>query len=167
MRICFTVRGVDELRTLILIHQNFISSENPESVYVLYGKSGMGTGYITHSVLVHNSHPEPREGFQVRRKDLDEASAHLIDAEPAMVPLGVVHTHEGPEDAWPSRVDFESASPDHLNLVLSPRHATYAVFDRDGTVETYQLHRDDLVNRQGESLSTKMFHTTTPEGHDT
>ena len=166
MSVCFTVKGVDELRTIAQIHQSFISSENPESVYVLYGKRGPGTGYISHSVLVHNSHPEPLDGFQVRRHDLDEASAHLLTAEPALVPLGVIHTHEDAALPAPSDADVREIVPGYIHLVLCPRYKTYVVYDQSGELDQYQLTDHDLVNRQGESLCLKMFDTTT-EGSDT
>lgn len=160
----FTPQGVNELTTLIRIHQGFIDSENPESVYVLYGKQGVDAGHISHTVLVHNSHPAPTEGFQVRRKDLDDASAHLISAVPSLVPLGVIHTHEDDAVPWPSATDIADARPDYLHMILCPRHRTYVVYDGKGYIDSYRLRGDDLVNRHRESISTKMFHTNTPEG---
>lgn len=150
----FHPTGLTELRTIMQIHQNFISGENPEGVYVLYGLRRTSTTDVTRSVQVHNSHPEPTEGFQVRRSDLDLASVHLLEAEPFLEPVGVVHTHEGPEAPGASVQDVQSAVDGYLHIVLCPRYRTIVVYDAHAVIARFTMTDEGaFIDPEGVSLS--------------
>lgn len=167
----FRSSGITELSTILTLHQSFISAENPESVYVLYGKRREDAVDVYRSVMVHNSHPEPVNGFQVRREDLDDASVHLLTAEPWLEVVGVVHTHEGPEAPRPSQVDIVDAVPGHLHAIVCPQHNAVVFYDGLGTHSVYtQVRGGKFVSADGADLRKSLIHTedTHPhERHDT
>lgn len=158
-----TEKGVSELRTIVMLHQNFTSALNPESVYVLYGRrQDDGTVDVTHSVMVHNSHPSPVDGFQVRRSDLEEASVHLLAAEPDLEVVGVAHTHEGPEDPAPSREDIRNVAAGHLHAVVSPQHSAIVFYGAAGETLLYHLVGQTFKDGQGQPLGRTITTSDSP-----
>ena len=154
----------DDLRDLLVVHQRFRTSTNPESVYILFG-TRRADGFTTVEKLasVENTHADPVNGFEVRRKDLGRVHETFPDKEV----VGVIHTHEDRQAPRPSAEDMAGVREDHLHGILCPYHSALVFYDEDGTVRRFtptQGQHPEFMDDDGHTLTTTAIIT---EGHET
>lgn len=154
----------DDLRDLLVVHQRFRTSTNPESVYILVG-TRRADGFTTVEKLstVDNTHADPVNGFEVRRRDLE----HVLEAFPGKEVVGVIHTHEDRQAPRPSAEDMAGVREDHLHGILCPFHSALVFYDEDGTVRRFtptQGKHPEFMDDEGHTLTTTDIIT---EGHET
>lgn len=164
----FAPGAVRTLCDLMVVHRRFRSSLNPESVYVLYGLRRENRPTLVYRAeLVPNSHPEPVEGFQVRRDDLEMLTATVHEDWPWQEVVGVLHTHEDRATPGPSAEDMEGVVHDHLHGILCPYASALVFYDQDGAIARFDLYMDQGTPKFTNQDGLPLLGTTITEGHET